>query len=75
VQRRRAVGHRDRVLDAGALGQRALEAGDQRPLGDSVGSERGVHRGEVVGLDRLVRVGEDRGPNARTAEDRKLVGA
>jgi hypothetical protein len=39
VQRRRAAGHGHRVPDASALGERLLEAGNQRALGDPVRRE------------------------------------
>jgi len=57
MQRSGAAGDGDGVLDADALGQRPLEARDQRALGDPVTGERRGDRGDVVGLDSLMRVG------------------
>ena len=59
--------------DGRARGEGLLEARNERPLRDPVLAERRLHRGRVVGLDRLAGVGQARRAHRGPAEQCELL--
>ena len=72
VEGRRATRERDRVRHTRPLRERALEARERRALGDPVRGQRFGHRRDVVGLDRLVGIGQEREPHRPSTEERQF---